>query len=259
MADKENNIVSVPFTYDLPDEYLSQERTLNKTAEWTYNGPDKLWVFVFKDTNRLTGRHPLTEKEDGADVPTALDEVKVFIDATQDPLLATILQGHEVQDYSELETQEEELPCGNTYIRPKNPPPDHTYEYVDLEYNPDTGEFKKPYPWKKPHIDWDEIRNWRNGRLIAHDHKAPGDAPQSVKDMWEAHRQELRDLPQVHGASNVHKEIDLSASSPINTAGQKVLKLKSVSGINVGDDVGIKAWFTTNIFEDHSKIYLLCT
>ena len=33
------------FRYDLPDEYLSQERKLGLQAEWTYEGPDKVWVF----------------------------------------------------------------------------------------------------------------------------------------------------------------------------------------------------------------------
>ena len=34
------------FQYDLPDEYLSNESTLGLKAEWTYEGPEKIWVFV---------------------------------------------------------------------------------------------------------------------------------------------------------------------------------------------------------------------
>lgn len=254
MADKENNIISVPFTYNVPDDYLHLTTDLGKTGEWTYNGPDKIWVFVDKETNKLSGRHPLTEKEDGEHYPTPLDQIKVMVDCNSDPLMCTILQAHEVQDYSELEQHVEELPCGNTYSRPKTPPPDHTYEYTDIEYDPIVGYFREPLTFKKPHISWDDIRNWRNERLLAHDHKAPADAPQSVKDMWEAHRNALRDLPQVHGASNTHIEIDLTAAAPINTAGQSTLKLTTVTGINVGDDVGVKEKLAENIFEDHSRV-----
>ena len=44
------------FRYDLPDEYLSQERKLGLQAEWTYEGPDKVWVFVDYKTNKILNR-----------------------------------------------------------------------------------------------------------------------------------------------------------------------------------------------------------
>lgn len=254
MADKENNIVSVTFTYNLPDDYLHQTSTLGKTGEWTYTGPDKIWVMVNTDTNRYSG-HFYTEAEDGEHYPTPLDRAKVFVDCTTNPLLCSIIgDADEARDYATLPQYEETLPCGNVYRRPETPTPDHTYDVHAIEYDPATGQFKTPYPWKQPHMTWDELRNYRNQRLAAHDHKAPDDAPQSVRDMWEAHREELRNLPQVHGASNTHIEIDLTAAAPINTAGQAVLKLKSVTGINIGDDVGVKEWFVKNIFEDHSRV-----
>ena len=45
-----NKIISQTFTYDLPDDYLLTTNNLKKTGTWTYNGPDKIWVFVNKET-----------------------------------------------------------------------------------------------------------------------------------------------------------------------------------------------------------------
>lgn len=201
MTEKVNNHIDVTFTYDAPDDYLYQTNELGKTGTWTYNGPDKIWVFVYKDTNRLTGQF-LSEKEDGEHYPTPLDQIKVMIDCNVNPLLPCLVGADEIRDYNLLEQHEEELPCGNVYKRPLTPPPDHTYEMGEIVYNPATGDFDKPYPWKKPHSDWEMVRTWRNHALIGIDYKAPTDAPESVRAAWEAYRQELRDLPQTHGAEH---------------------------------------------------------
>jgi hypothetical protein len=200
MEEKENKHVDVPFTYDAPDDYLYQTNELGKTGNWVYNGPDKIWVLVNAETNRYAGRF-LTEKEDGEHYPTPIDMVKVFVDCTTNPLLCTLVGADEIRDYNLLDQVEEELPDGNVYKRPQTPPPDHTYELMDIEYSPSTNSFVTPYPWKKPHSDWEAIRQWRNHALIAIDHIAPADAPEGVKAKWEAYRQALRDLPQTYGAA----------------------------------------------------------
>ena len=76
MAEKENNIVDVPFTYDAPDDYLYQTNELGKTGNWVYNGPDKLWILVDAETNRYAGRY-LTEAEDGETYPTPSDRTQI--------------------------------------------------------------------------------------------------------------------------------------------------------------------------------------
>ena len=40
------------FTYKLPDDYLAQTDNLGLTADWTYEGPRFLFVFVSRETNR---------------------------------------------------------------------------------------------------------------------------------------------------------------------------------------------------------------
>lgn len=194
--------ISKTFTYTIADDYLAQTNDLGKTASWTYDGEDKVWVFVDKETNKLRNTQYLTAAEDGADYPTPLDMHKVMIDCESNPLLCTLLGADELKDYSELPQIEEELPDGNTYVRPANTTPDHTYEILDIEYDPATGEFLEPYPWKKPWMSWADVRNNRNIKLRVSDDRIVDDMPSALKAQWEEYRQKLRDLPQTYGAAN---------------------------------------------------------
>lgn len=248
MEEKVNNIIDVPFIYDAPDDYLSQTNELGKTGNWVYNGPDKIWVFVNKEALVYEGRF-LTEKEDGAHVPTPLHQYKVEIDCASNPLFCTLVGADQIRDYNLLDQYEEVMPDGTTYSRPMTPPPDHTYELLEIKYNPRTNSFTQPFPWKKPHMDWELMRLWRNNQLLATDDQgnAP-DMPASLRATWDEYRQALRDMPQLHGATNVKTTINLTATAPINTTGQSVIKVASVTGINVGDDVGMTGHPVTDIF-----------
>lgn len=180
------------FSYDAPDDYLHQTRTLNKVGVWTYDGHDKIWAFVDKETNKLTGDFK-TPDENGDTYPTPLHLIKVEIDCNQNPLLACLLGADEVKDYGLLDQHEETLPDGTVYRRPLIPPPDHTYELTDIVYDPTTGNFLEPYPWKKPHMDWDELKRVRNEMLKASDQKIAS-STEELKQEWETYRQKLRDL-----------------------------------------------------------------
>jgi len=188
------------FTYDVPDDYLHQTRTLNKVGVWTYDGYDTIWVFVDKETNKLTGSFK-TPEENGATYPTPIDQIKVEVDCTVNPLLACLVGADEVRDYNLLDQHEETLPDGSVYIRPLVPPPDHTYEMSEIVYDPILNTFNTPYPWKKPHTTWQDIREWRNRNLELSDTKVLDDMPAAIKARWEEHRQTLRDLPQTFGAA----------------------------------------------------------
>lgn len=188
----ENRIISKTFTYKLADAYLHQTGNLNKTGTWTYTGPDKLWIFVNNETNKINSNFNYTERDNGADVPDTPGLTKVLIDTNVDPLLASILW-NEV-DYSTLERAYETLPDGSEYWTPNPIPPDHTYELQEIEYDPSTGYFKQPYPWKKPHMTWEEMRSARNNMLRISDGKIRT-ASEEKKPDWEEYRQKLRDLP----------------------------------------------------------------
>ena len=49
-----NTIIEKDFTYNIPDDYLAQPNNDNKTAEATFKGPDKIKIFVDKDTGKST-------------------------------------------------------------------------------------------------------------------------------------------------------------------------------------------------------------
>lgn len=196
------------YTYNIADDYLYQTNDLGKTAEWTYNGPDKIWVFVDKETLKLVNNVFYTEEENGANIPEPLDQIKVEIDCDKDPLLGSLfhadhLEGH--IDYSTLPKYTETMPDGTVYSRPLHPTPDHTYELFDLEYDVIAGEFKKPYPWKKPHVTWDDIRLVRNRALDISDFKINSDMPASLKAEWEEYRQKMRDIPQTYAGKDPWK------------------------------------------------------
>ena len=52
------------FQYDLPDEYLSNESTLGLKAQRTYDGPEKIWVFVDYKTNKILARESFREYDE---------------------------------------------------------------------------------------------------------------------------------------------------------------------------------------------------
>jgi hypothetical protein len=149
------------FQYDLPDEYLSNESTLGLKAEWTYDGPEKIWVFVDYKTNKLLARESFREYDEVEperqyemlEEYTGLNSYPVLITFDDDPLLlaaiaqiAPFMKDLPTKKYFHPETKE------LFYERPHPTVPDHTIEVADCEYDPTLKRWKKPYPWKIPHI-----------------------------------------------------------------------------------------------------------
>ena len=188
----ENKIIEKTFTFDIADQYLYQTNNEKKKAEWTYKGPDKLWIFVDNETKKILSRFHYTEKDEGADVPSPVGQTKVLVDATINPEIASLI--HNEIDYGSLPHTTEELPNGTYYGHADPIPPDHTYELTEIEYDFDKGEFVKPYPWKKPHISWDDIKQQRLNLLNGSDIKLKN-ALDEDKEAWLTYRQKLRDLP----------------------------------------------------------------
>ena len=191
----ENTIIEKTFTYDLPDKYLYQTNNLKKTGTFTYKGPDKFWMFVNNETKKVNGRFHYLERDNGADVPTPEGLTKVFVDANENPLMASLIY-NEVDYEKELGKTITDLPDGNQYWCPDPTPPDHTYELEDIEYDFETGKFVTPYPWKKPYVTWEELINVRNNMLRMSDMKLRIAAPEKQGE-WEDYRQKLRDITTV--------------------------------------------------------------
>ena len=182
------------FTYDIADAYLYQTNSLRRTAQWTYKGPRYLWTFVDMSTNKIMSRFHYTERDNGADVPTPPGQLKVMIDAAVHPEIASCI--HNEINYRDLPQTTETLPDGSTYGHSNPIPPDHTYELTEIQYNSTTGQFVKPYPWKKPHMTWDMLKATRNAMLQGSDQKIAA-ATDTEKAEWETYRQKLRDLPRI--------------------------------------------------------------
>ena len=49
--------IEVQFSYDMPDAYLYQTTNEGKVGQWTYKGPEKMWVFMRKADNKLSLIH----------------------------------------------------------------------------------------------------------------------------------------------------------------------------------------------------------
>jgi len=188
----ENTKIEKEFRYNLPDNYLHQTNNEAKTGTWTYKGPDKLWIFVNPDTNKIISRFHYTERDNGADVPTPEGMIKVLVDANENPLIAAII--HNEIDYSSLGRHEVSLPDGSVYWHTSPLPPDHIYELEEIEYDLTTRKFKEPYPWKKSHVTWEELIKSRDNMLHMSDSKIRI-ASDEQKPAWEEYRQKLRDLP----------------------------------------------------------------
>lgn len=149
-------IISKLFTYDLADDYLAQTNELRKTGTWTYRGPDRIWMFVDNETNAPFGTNFYTLEEDGPTIPTPEGCTKLEIDCNSNPLFCTLIGASEHVDGGSLPQYSEELPNGETYTRPMDPMPDHTYEFNGAVYNPETQSWT--YPWKSTWVTWDNIR-----------------------------------------------------------------------------------------------------
>jgi len=221
------------FNYPKPDEYLGQFDEQNLTGTHTYEGPDAMWVFIDKATNKISPTAYM-EEEEGLEFAEPINLRKVFVDCEENPIICSLMEADVEEDEHEL--IEETLPNGITYWTYADPPPDHTYEKFDIECNesgvfqkitsPNTG--RQHYPWKQPHIKWAHLRRHRQSLLQWSDDKVNADMPESLQTQWNAYRQTLRDLPVIYGDS-----FDVE----ITTAG-------------TGYEVGDKIKFAASNFED---------
>lgn len=187
--------ITKTFVYPQTDDYLSQSNTQGRTATWTYEGPERIVVYVDSTTNKRTpgGWHEPDDR------PTPLNQYKVEIDCNSNPLLCTLFGASRTVNANDVPNLEVELPSGGVYRRPDPIMPDHVFEVHDITYDPTSERFETPYPWKRPHMSWEEIRRKRATMLHICDDKVAPDLPQVLKDHWTAYIHALRDLPVVYG------------------------------------------------------------
>jgi len=197
------NNVSIEFEYNLPDEYLMQTNELELTGTYTYTGPDKLYVFVRRDTMLLdpsVGFVPVDKKnpeesEKEATLKAGQGWHAVLVVAADQPVIATLIACPKMA--SELPQKEYKLDGDDTvyYSRPDPIMPDHCYETAEISYNLTSGTFGE-FPWKQPHITMEE---WEAARTMLIDAAtrdiADEDTTDEVKAELEEFKAELEALP----------------------------------------------------------------
>jgi len=214
-------------TYNVPNEYLSQDMSDGNIATNDYNGPDTIWINVYKDGDDkgLWTRQPIKtnylddgdiedyENDDQTDAIEALpvpeDAVRVRIDCTETPEICAIWTGgmtvgDDSGSYEKLPQIQDKLADGTVYYeRPANDsiPPDHVWSNVKSKYNLDTEEWELVLlsTWSS----WDLIRETRNSMLEHSDSKTLMPAG-ALKDKWDTFRQDLRDLPEKFAGKEPH-------------------------------------------------------
>lgn len=155
------SIIKQKFTFDMPDEYLAQTNDLGLKGEWDYEGPEKIYVFVSKANNRIVPEFSyrihedeMTQEENDKmmDTVSGLDFYHAPVEFSKDPVLLAAFTERRVA--SDLPQKTYTLP-GETqpfYSRPDPLQPDHTIALNEIEWDLETNDWKRPFPWRKPHI-----------------------------------------------------------------------------------------------------------
>ena len=182
------------FPLEMPDYYLSQERTKGHVADWTYEGPRRVAVYIYRDSNLLAWNHsyqPLSDKKDTdfqkeqwehLEIHAGLDKYPVELSFENDPvLLSAIVQLDVLQENIPLQKEyywdgrEEIHPTDKKWYNKEHEVyrwektrdwmyahswpilPNNLISIHEIKYDPEKKEFVKPYPWKKPNITTHEF------------------------------------------------------------------------------------------------------
>lgn len=222
------------FPLEMPDYYLSQERTKGLVEDWTYEGPRRIAVYIYKESNLIAWNHSyqaLSDKKDSdfqkeqwdfLEIHAGLDKYPVEITFEKDPLLlAAFVQSDVLQEHIPLQKEfywdgrEEIHPTDKKWYNKEHniyrwekardwmychswpTTPLHTIEISEVMYDPEKGEFVKPYPWKKPHITTHEFLYYYYNLIAEIENYIEVDGvdllPEKL-ELIEKYRDELRDL-----------------------------------------------------------------
>lgn len=182
------------FTYDLADDYLAQTNDLRKSGTWTYQGPDRIWVFLNTEDNTLYGTNFFTLEQDGPSIPTPLGCTKLEVDCGANPLFCTLIGASDNVDGATLPQYSEDLPNGEVYSRPADPMPDHTYDFDQAVYNPESLTWS--YPWKQTWVTWADLRKIVASQLeeVTIEVRKLTDMPASMLTQLEAYKTALENF-----------------------------------------------------------------
>ena len=198
----ENTIATKTFTYKVPNDRYGQDDSDGNTVSITYEGVDKIYVFVDADGDHKGKRNislnELKEADDGATVPLPDGTVRVEVTLADDPLMMAIFRpGGSTNTYN---SDSEVTETFGDYTFKYQAKADVGITYVhesQCEYDIDNATWKTP-AYRAPDVDWDDVIENRDAMLEGSDGKISPDMPDAVKAPWVAYRAALRDLPTVY-------------------------------------------------------------
>ena len=195
--------ISKEFTYNTTDDQYSQTNHNANVATLTYTGAAVKYLVINSSTNKLTGKIIPESQWDNGEFNNQDDgEYAVRVDCNKDTLICALIPADGNFELDKLATVSEDIP-GSALPYVRNDPilPDHTYEVTEIQYNPSTEQFVKPFPWKAPIETWPEFITLRNKMLHNADHRLSEDLPESVYNKVAKYKKYLRDLPVTAGAA----------------------------------------------------------
>lgn len=190
--------ITVSFTYKLPDDQYYLTNTLKKTATLEYTGPDKKFLIVDADTNKLTGAAISEEQfETYNEVNTEFYAIEVDC-STETTVCSMFLQNTTLVGQT---IHSEVVPHCVNWVRDNPPDPAHTYSVRDIVVDPISKRIVKPLPWRAPEETWDQLLVLRNLKLAATDRQLSEDLPPALYTSMIEYRTYLRDVPVLFGVS----------------------------------------------------------
>jgi hypothetical protein len=206
-------MISITYELPLPNEFLvDHSQSEGKTRTCTYDGPDKIYLYIGEDG--LENHGPVTAEDLADGRPCPADATLFELDCTTYPLICQ-LRGPIVPHTQETRGQ-------YTVAHPHSPviegypqfeyalplfPEDiyNRYTVKIIEGQPTLQVFtatQKLLDRDDP-MTWDDIRDHRDKMLRNSDSQIAEDMPEDVKEVWKIYRQKLRDLPTVMQENNV--------------------------------------------------------
>lgn len=198
-------LLSQKIIYNLPDEFLSQSDSLNLTGEYTYNGPDKIYVLIDPKTKKIVqnlGFLPynddLSEEENNSFMEqfSGLSFEYALISFDEDPVLLASVAGPSFDPPLDSVPQKTYTIEGETepfYSRPDPTFPSFTVDAFDVEW--DGSSWKKPYPWKKPHITKEELLSVLDAIIKAEKKVDTESFTSTQKTKWASYLSDLENVP----------------------------------------------------------------
>jgi hypothetical protein len=206
-------MISITYELPLPNEFLvDHSQSEGKTRTCTYDGPDKIYLYIGEDGLENHGPVTAEDLEDGRPCPA--DATLFELDCTTYPLICQLrgpIVPHTQETRGQYMVAHPHSPVIEGYPQfeyalPLFPEDIYNrYTVKIIEGQPTLQVFtatQKLLDRDDP-MTWDDIRDHRDKMLRNSDSQIAEDMPEDVKEVWKIYRQKLRDLPTVMQENNV--------------------------------------------------------